>query len=134
MKISRPLPTPTNLQDRSLERVRAAIENDPGLTEKRKRQLLSYLDRVAKLLGKHLRDLPLHLPTLSDLLAGVNPVAKGISHKTHLNIRWGLLSAINQSGLKPGVLQDGRSHLTEPWKKLAALLPRLRHRAGMSRL
>jgi hypothetical protein len=44
-----------------------------------------------------------------------------------------LLSAIYESGLKPGVLQDGKP-LTGTWKKLAEALPRLRHRAGVSRL
>jgi len=62
-------------------------------------------------------------------------MAKGISPKSFANVRWGLRSAVKESGLKPGVYHHhGNSHLSDRWKGLLAELTDQRSRIGVGSL
>jgi len=118
----------------TLADVLALVEQRADLKPNRKRELHSAVVRFSKLLREDPAHIPLNIPFLREQLAAINPIAKGISRKSLQNIRSGLLSAIHASGLKPGILHDGKSHQTEPWKKLATNLSKRRHLIGIRRL
>jgi hypothetical protein len=88
---------------------------------------------VAALLGDDPAHLPLDLAALAGRLAGINPVAAGLTPKTLSNLRPDLLAAVRSSGLQP-VLTSSKAALSPPWADLLTRLPAKRARIGLSRL
>jgi integrase len=75
------------------------------------------------------------MSAISARLAGVNPVAAGLSAKSFANIRSNFLAAVKASGLVPGKLESrGKPVLSPAWVDLFARLSGQRAHIGLSRL
>src|ERR1700680_4185989 len=92
--ISQPPPIAVDQKALTLADVLAVLDQRLDLTPNRKRELRSALVRFGKLLHEDLARIPLHIPSLREQLAAINPIAKRIGWKSLQNIRWVLLSAI----------------------------------------
>ena len=79
----------------------AALERHGKLSATRKRDLVSAVKRIAKLLGDEPAAIALDMAAISARLAAVNPVAVGITTKRLANIRSDFLAAVKASGLMP---------------------------------
>jgi hypothetical protein len=117
----------------TLAGVLAVLEQDGKLTATRRRDLVSAVKRVAILLGDEPAAIPLDMGAISARLAGVNPVAVGISTKRLANIRSDFLAGAKASGLMPVTLA-GKSPLSQAWVDLFARLSGRRSHIGLSRL
>jgi integrase len=109
-----------------------ALEHETSLSATRLRDLHSAVKRVAGLLGNEPAGIPLDLPAISTKLAGVNPIAVGVSAKTLSNLRSGFLTAVKVSGLKP-VQRPAKRPLSPAWAALVAQLSGKRAHLGLSR-
>ena len=98
----------------SLADVDRALANNGLLPPTRRRDLRSAISRVAALLCEDPARLPLDLAAIAGRLAGINPVAAGLTPKTLSNIRSDLLAAVRMSGLQP-VLASSKAALSPPW-------------------
>ena len=89
--------------------VLAAAQQD--LSETRRRDLRSAVNRVAALLGDAPERNPLVMPSISARLAKLSAAAAGVSTKTFHNLRSDFLAAVKASGihsappLRPGALE-----------------------------
>jgi hypothetical protein len=120
-------PTTVTLAD-----VLIALVHETSLSATRLRDLQSAVKRVASLLGDELGGIPLDLPAISARLAGVNPIAAGVSAKTFANLRPGFLTAVKVSGLRP-VQRSAKTPLSPAWAGLMATLSGKRAHLGLSR-
>ena len=113
--------------------VLAALERKGKLTPTRWRDLVSAVKRVAILLGNEPEAIPFDMAAISARLAGVNPVAAGITSKRLANIRSDFLAAAKASGVMPVKLKR-KPPLTPAWVDLFARLSGRRAHIGLSRL
>jgi hypothetical protein len=122
----------TNPTTDTLADVLISLEHATSLPATRLRDLQSAVKRVAGLLGDEPAGIPLDLPAISTKLAGVNPIAVGVSPKTLANLRSGFLTAVKVSGLKP-VQRPTKTPLSPAWAALMAQLSGKRAHLGLSR-
>jgi site-specific recombinase XerC len=120
-------PTPATLADLLI-----SLEHQTSFSATRLRDLSSAVKRVAELLGEEPPAVPLDLSAISARLAGVNPIAVGISVKTLANLRSNFLTAVKVSGLKP-VQRSARTRLSLAWAGLMSRFSGKRARLGLSR-
>jgi integrase len=125
--------TPRPAAPVTLAGVLAVLERDGKLTATRRRDLVSAVKRVAILLGDEPAAIPLDMGAISARLAGVNPVAVGISTKRLANIRSDFLAGAKASGLMPVTLA-AKSPLSQAWVDLFARRSGRRTHIGLSRL
>ncbi|SHK50568.1 Site-specific recombinase XerD [Shimia gijangensis] len=78
-----------------------ALKAYPKLTEIRRRDMISSINRVAKFLNRAPEDLPTDAPTLRAQLAGIHPAQAGISAKSLSNIKTDLSKALQLTGYLP---------------------------------
>jgi hypothetical protein len=111
----------------------AALEDQSGLSESRRRDLRSAVKRVAQLLGNAPAAIPLAMGTIRDGLGAVNPIAVGMTPKRFANIRSDFVAAVKASGLAP-VKVESKVVLSPEWRQLFARLSGRRANLGLSRL
>jgi hypothetical protein len=111
----------------------AALESQSVLSESRRRDLRSAVNRVAQLLGNAPAAIPLAMGTIRDGLGAVNPIAVGMTPKRFANIRSDFVAAVKASGLAP-VKIERKAALTPEWRQLFARLSGRRANLGLSRL
>jgi hypothetical protein len=116
----------------TLADVLIVLERAATISPTRLRDLRSAVQRVAGLLGEEPAGIALDLPAISARLAGVNPIAAGVSAKTLANLRSGFLTAVKVSGLKP-VQRSAKTPLSPAWAALMAQLSGKRVHLGLSR-
>lgn len=78
-----------------------ALKAYPDLTDNRRRDMISSINRVAKFLNRAPEDLPTDAPTLRGLLANIHPVQAGISAKSLSNVKTDLSKALQLTGFLP---------------------------------
>jgi integrase len=103
------------------------------LSATRLRDLRSAVNRVAALLDKEPRQVPLDLSAIRAKLAAINPIGSGLSPKTFSNIRSDFLTAVRVSGMRT-VARRTERNLSPGWMDLTARAPNKRIRIGLSRL
>lgn len=116
----------------TLAEVLISLGQETSMSPTRMRDLQSAVKRVAELLGQEPRGVALDLPAISAKLAGVNPIAVGVSAKTLANLRSGFLTAVKVSGLKL-VHRSAKTPLSPRWAGLMAQLSGKRAHLGLSR-
>jgi integrase len=126
-------PTAQPARPVTLAGVLAALERDGKLSTTRRRDLVSAVKRVARLLGDEPAAIPLDLAAISARLAAVNAVAVGISPKRLANLRSDLLAAARATGVVPAKVK-GKLPLSRAWIDLFARLSGRRAHIGLSRL
>ena len=92
-------PIPAQSPVATLGDVLAALGTQQDLSETRRRDLRSAVNRVAALLGDAPERIPLVMPSISAKLAKLSPAAAGVSTKTFHNLRSDFLAAVKASGL-----------------------------------
>jgi integrase len=117
---------------KTLADVLAAVEGSDALSPGRCRDLRSAVVRVAALLGNVPSRVVLDLPAISRRLAGVSPLAVGMTAKRFANIRSDFLAAIRASNL-PSIVSWRKTPLAPAWRQLFATLARKRAHLGLSR-
>ena len=125
--------TPRPATPVTLAGVLAALERHGKLSATRKRDLVSAVKRIAKLLGDEPAAIGLDMPAISARLAAVNPVAVGLTNKTFANVRSNFVAAVKAGGLM-SVKSRGKSLLSPAWVDLFARLSGRRAHIGLSRL
>lgn len=110
-----------------------AVERAPALTAKQRADYASAVRKVADVLGLTPADVPAHPAFLRQRLAGIAPVAHGISKEHWANVRSRSLKALKIAGV---TTLPGRclAPLTPAWQELWDKLPSKRLRYGLSRL
>jgi hypothetical protein len=111
----------------------AAVESQSVLSESRRRDLRSAVNRVAQLLGNAPAAIPLAMGAIRDGLGAVNPIAVGMTPKRFANIRSDFVAAVKASGLAP-VKIESKAALSPEWRQLFARLSGRRANLGLSRL
>lgn len=117
----------------TLATVVTALEGRGDLSETRRRDLRSAVNRVAGLLGNAPEAIPLAMGAIRDGLAAINPIARGITAKRFANVRSDFLAAVRASGLT-AVKVNGKASLSPNWVKLFQALSGRRAHLGLSRL
>jgi integrase len=112
----------------------AALERNRDLVPTRLRDLRSAVKRVAALLSQDPRAVQLDLREISARLAGVNPVAAGMTAKRLANIRSDFLAALKASGLTTTASGSAKAPLSADWHELFDHLSGRRAHIGLSRL
>jgi integrase len=121
------IPSPT------LATVLAGLDRNETLSASRRRDLRSGVSRVAHLLGNEPGAITLDLRAIGARLAGINPVATGITAKRLANVRSDFLAAVKASGLLP-VKPEATKSLAPAWSALFECLSGRRAQLGLSRL
>jgi integrase len=117
----------------TLAHVLSALEHNRAISDVRRRDLRSAVNRVARLHGDEPGRIRLEIPTISQRLASAMPAAAGLSQKTLANVRSDFLAAVRTSGIKPA-LTLAKTPMTPSWRKLMADLSSKRMHIGLSRL
>ncbi len=111
------------------------LDDAPGLSDSRRRDLRSAVSFVTKVWGAPADQIPLDVPAIAERLDAVNPIAVGISAKRLANVRWGVMFALRHSGLKPGALGGRNNKVLSPaWATVFAMPLTRRQSIGLSRL
>jgi hypothetical protein len=105
----------------TLADVERAIDARTGLSDCRKRDLLSGVRRVGKINNRDLKDISLHPKQLRGLLVPGAPATEHLSRKSLQNLRSDLAAAIALSGLRP-LLRTARAKLNPAWVGCRALV------------
>jgi integrase len=122
----------TKSKPATLATLLGALERNEQLSPTRRRDLISAVNRVADLLGQEPAAIPLDMAAISAGLAGVNPVAAGMTAKRMANIRSDFRAAIKESGLIPVPLE--KRPLSAAWTALFERNSGRRAHIGLSRL
>ena len=109
-----------------------SVERNNDLSHSRRRDLRSAVMRVAALIGDIPSRIALDLPAISTRLAGVSPMAVGMTAKRYSNIRSDFLAAIKASNLA-SIVSWRKSPLAPAWRQLFASLAPKRAHLGLSR-
>ena len=125
-------PIPAQSPAATLGDVLAALGTQQDLSETRRRDLRSAVNRVAALLGDAPERIPLVMPSISAKLAKLSPAAAGVSTKTFHNLRSDFLAAVKASGLH-SAKRRARAPLSPPWQALLQELSTRRAHLGLSR-
>ncbi|MDR3418348.1 MAG: site-specific integrase [Nevskia sp.] len=116
----------------TLATLRDQIRADPALPPRRRQDLLSALNTVSRALGRPIGDIPAHPDFLRRHLAGLTPVAAGVSAGRLANVH-----SLLQAALELGGLAQMPGRYVEPmvpeWEAIFRLLPTSQHRFGLSR-
>jgi hypothetical protein len=112
----------------------ATLERSGDLAPTRLRDLRSAVKRVTALLGQEPSAVRLDLQDISARLAGVNPVAAGMTAKRLANIRSDFLAALKASGLTTAASGSAKAPLSAEWHELFGHLAGRRAHIGLSRL
>ena len=83
-----------NTTAQTLRTVLDALKANRSLTDTKRRDLISAINRVASILHKAPEDIPANAPDLRRMLASVHPVQAGIAKKTWSNIKSNLAKAL----------------------------------------
>ena len=126
-------PIPARSPVATLGDVLAAVGTQQDLSETRRRDLRSAVNRVAALLGDAPERIPLVMPSISARLAKLSAAAAGVSTKTFHNLRSDFLAAVKASGLH-SAKRRARAPLSPPWQALLQELSTRRAHLGLSRL
>ncbi|MFL6305083.1 MAG: tyrosine-type recombinase/integrase [Candidatus Sulfotelmatobacter sp.] len=134
MRTAADRPSPGGItQCATLAHVLARLKHKNALGETRRRDLLSAVKGVARLLGDEPQAIPLQMAAISGRLGQVNPVAIGISCKRLANIRSDFMAALRLVGAVP--VKTGRtSTLSRDWVDFFGRLASRRAHIGLSRL
>jgi integrase len=116
----------------TLADVLAGLERNRSISDIRRRDLRSAVNRVARLHGEDPARIRLDMPAIGRRLASIMPAATGLSQKTFANVRSAFLAAVKASAIKP-VLTPARPPLSENWCKLKTDLSSKRMHIGLSR-
>lgn len=81
------------------------LQEHPGLTEQRRRDLSSALSRISSMLNRPLVDVPVDPPRLRMMLTGIKAPLFGITEKTLSNILANVSAALVETGLMPGLVR-----------------------------
>jgi integrase len=117
----------------TLATVLAGLERHKTLSANRQRDLRSGVSGVARLLGNEPGAIMLDLRAIGARLAGINPVAAGITAKRLANVRAEFLAAVKATGLQP-VKAAATKALAPAWIALFKRLSQRRAHLGLSRL
>ena len=112
--------------------VLTSLESRQELSETRRRDLRSAINRVAALLGDAPERIPLVMPSISAKLAKLSPAAAGVSVKTFHNLRSDFLAAVKARGLH-SAKRRARASLSPSWQALLQELSTRRAHLGLSR-
>jgi integrase len=133
MMTSQKGPIPAQSPVATLGDVLAAIGTQQDLSETRRRDLRSAVNRVAALLGDAPERILLVMPSISARLAKLSAAAAGVSTKTFHNLRSDFLAAVKASGLH-SARRSARVPLSPEWRALLQELSTRRAHLGLSRL
>lgn len=113
--------------------VRDHVANAAGIPERRREEILSALNSVARAIGQPIGDIVAHPDALRGRLATVTPVRADVSPARWANIRSLLRAALKHAGLDK---MPGRQAVPLPpeWEGLLGLLPTPPARFALSRL
>ena len=116
----------------NLADVMACLEAHPALSPRQRREMVSALRTIARLMGTDLSAIPADPPGLRRRLEAVSPAAGGLSQGRWNNIRSLTLAALKHAGVQtmPG---RSREPLLPAWETLRAGLPDATFRHGLSR-
>ena len=128
-----PAPVTSRRPDWSLAAVIAALRQREDLPATRRRDLVSAVRTTARLLRRAPEHLPAAVPALRAALAGVHPVAAGISAKRFANIRADLAAALRLAGQMRMACRVAPG-LDPAWQQLREVCPLPRLRWALSRL
>jgi integrase len=117
---------------KTLAAVLASLERNRSISDIRRRDLRSAVNRVARLHCDEPARIRLDIPAISQRLASVMPVAAGFSHKTFANVRSDFLAAVRTSGVMP-TPPPAKTPMSPSWSKLMAGQSSKRVRLGLSR-
>ena len=117
----------------TLAHVLSGLEHNRAISDVRRRDLRSAVNRVARLHGDEPGRIPLDMPTISQRLTSAMPAAAGLSQKTLANVRSDFLAAVRMSGIRPAP-SSAKTPITPSWRKLMTDLSSKRMHIGLSRL
>jgi integrase len=122
----------TSRSDPTLADIMAFVARDREVTASHRRNWLSAIRCLARILGQDPRLIPAAPGALAIRYKDVVPAANGITNNRWSNIRSRTLAAIAQAGIP---IMRGRSAtaLTPEWRQLVLALPTPRARHGLSR-
>lgn len=111
----------------------ATLQVHPGLTDiRRRRDMISSINRIAKYLNRAPEDLPTDAPALRNLLPGIHPVQADISAKSLSNVKTDLTKALQMSGYLPPAIPKAEPN--SAWKAFLAACEAKHQRLALSRL
>lgn len=116
----------------TLADVMARIKINSDIPLRQRREMLSALHTVARLLNTAPSAIPAQPGVLRQCLAAVSPAAAGISHGRWNNVRSLTLAALKLAGVRT-LRGCTREVLTPDWEALRACLPDAKARYGLSR-
>jgi integrase len=117
----------------TLAHVLSGLERNRAISDVRRRDLRSAVNRVARLHGDEPSGIRLDLPMISKRLASPMPAAAGLSEKTLANVRSNFLAAVRTSGIRQAP-SLAKTPMTPSWRKLMTDLSSKRMHIGLSRL
>ncbi len=98
-----------------------ALDSDEELNVVRRRDMVSGLRQVAKVLGRDPKDVPCHAAWLQARLSKISPATYNLSHKTWQNVQSNAKAAMVQVGILNGKISR-KADLTEEWQALWQLI------------
>ena len=120
----------------TLSDVESVIKSSEGISEDKRRTMVSALHSLAKWAGESLSSIPASVPELAKRFDGLQPFALGISPKTKSNVKSSCYDAVALSQVVPGVVSlkiRGRPRSPE-WQKYWSGLTKVVERNSLSRL
>jgi integrase len=117
----------------TLATVLAALEPPGALAGTRLRDMRSAVTRVADLLGNEPVAIALDMESIRAALAGISPLAAGMTAKRFANIKSDFVAAVKASGVKP-IFVPFKKSLSPEWEDLFKRLSGRRAHIGLSRL
>src|ERR1700719_1097834 len=117
----------------TLAHVLSGLERNRAISDVRRRDLRSAVNRVAQLHGDEPSRIRLDMPVISQRLASAMPAAAGLSQKTLANVRSNFSAAVRTSGIRPAP-SPAKTPITPSWRKLMTDLSSKRMHIGLSRL
>jgi PAS domain-containing protein len=116
----------------TIAEVMARLRTLDGLSERRRRDVLSALRKVCKIAGKTAEEIPATATSLRAIFANTSPAAARVSRRRWNNLRCLALDAIRRAGL-PALTNRAHQPLSLTWDALRDRLPDVTFRAGLSR-
>jgi len=117
----------------TLAHVLSGLEHNRAISDVRRRDLRSAVNRVARLHGDEPGRIPLDMPTISQRLTSAMPAAAGLSQKNLANVRSDFSAAVRKSGIRPAP-SPTNTPMTPSWRKLMTDPSAKRMHIGLSHL
>ncbi len=118
-------------EQQTLDDVIAALRANAGLTERRRRDLISAVRSTARLLNRNAPEIEADMAHLRERLRAIHPVQAGISAKRLANIKADLAHALRVARAAPR--RPRRVHRTPEWGAFFAALEKPWQRYSLAR-